>query len=57
MCTYKLKLYVVLPANVGKKIYILLINCNILIYQSAISWNALCMRMQSPYILVSLTYS
>ena len=29
MCTYKLKLYVVLPANVGKKIYILLINCNI----------------------------
>ena len=57
MCMYKLKLYVVLPANVGKKICILLINCNILIYQSAISWNALCMRMQSPYVLVSLTYS
>ena len=53
----ELKLYVVLPANVGEKIYMLLINCNILIYQSAISWNALCMQMQSPYVLVSLTYS
>ena len=57
MCMYKLKLYVVWLQMWVKKIYILLINCNILIYQSAISWNALCMQMQSPYVLVSLTYS
>ena len=31
MCVYKLKLSVVLLANVDNKIYILLINCNILI--------------------------
>ena len=57
MCMFKLKLYVVWLQMWVKKIYILLINCNILIYQSAIRWNALCMQMQSPYVLVSLTYS
>jgi len=31
MCMYKLKLYVVLPANMDSEIYILLISCNILI--------------------------